>query len=189
MYHIKDDKRAYKSSELIYEALITCMKEKEFDKISISDIQRVSSVGRSTFYRNFDTMIDVLYWKCDLEYKKVMESYVNKESHENNELEFMLHFFSYWMSHYEILDMLIGIQRYDIISQCHYNNSHILYDYFKNIYSAPIPDFKYHMAVRIGAFVGVLVAWIKNGRKESAEELLAILQADLDSVKGAEIII
>ena len=45
------------------------------------------------------------------------------------------------------------------------------------------------MAVRIGVFVGVLVAWIKNGRKESTEELLAILQADLDSVKGTEIII
>ena len=189
MYHIKEDKRTYKSSELIYEALITCMKEKEFNKISISDIQRISSVGRSTFYRNFDTIIDVLYWKCDMEYKEVMESYVNKESHDINELEFMLYFFTYWLTHYEILDTLISIRRYDIISQCHYNNSHILYDYFKKFYLAPIPDFKYHMAVRIGAFVGILIAWIENGRKESPEELLAILRADLDTTKGTRIII
>ena len=45
------------------------------------------------------------------------------------------------------------------------------------------------MAVRIGAFVGILIAWIENGRKESAEELLAILRADLDTTKETRIII
>lgn len=97
-----------------------------------ADIQRISSVGRATFYRNFDTMVDVLYWKCDLEYKKVMESYTNMISHDNNEYEFLTFFFNYWMEHYEILDILIRIGRYDIISQCHYNNAPILYNYFKD---------------------------------------------------------
>lgn len=181
MYHIKEDKRAYKSAELIYGGLLQCMKEKEFDKISITDIQRVSSVGRATFYRNFDSTTDVLFWKCNLEYKRVMESYINMKSHDNNECEFLIYFFNYWMKHYEILDTLIGIGRYDIIMQCHYNNAPILATYFKDKYAHPIPDFRYHMAMRIGAFVGILVFWVNGGRKETAEELVTILKLDFES--------
>lgn len=179
MYHIKEDKRAYKSAELIYQGLIECMRDKEFDKVSITDVQRISSVGRATFYRNFDTMIDVLYWKCDLKYKEVMETYVNMKTHDSNENEFLVFFFNYWMEHYEILDTLIYIGRYDIISQCHYNNAPILYNYFKDKYSLPNSNFRYYMAIRIGAFVGILISWVKCGRKENAEELVAILKSDI----------
>lgn len=189
MYHIKDDKRAYKSSELIYQGLVECMKNTEFDKISITDIQRVSSVGRSTFYRNFDSIIDVLYWKCDLEYKEVMTSYVSLDFHDNNENEFMIFFINYWMTHYETLDNLIRIGRYDIICQCHYNNAPILYEYFKNIYTHPVTNFDYHMAMRIGAFISILIMWIKNGRKENPEELVEILRADLTTTSNTKLFI
>ena len=54
MYHIKEDKRAKASVELICDGLKRCLKEKSFESVTISDIQRVSGVSRSTFYRNFD---------------------------------------------------------------------------------------------------------------------------------------
>ena len=60
MYHIKEDKRAQASVELICDGLKRCLKEKSFESVTISDIQRVSGVSRSTFYRNFDRG-DMLY--------------------------------------------------------------------------------------------------------------------------------
>lgn len=65
MYHIKEDKRAKASVELICDGLKRCLKEKSFESVTISDIQRVSGVSRSTFYRNFDRIEDVLALMCD----------------------------------------------------------------------------------------------------------------------------
>ena len=40
MYHIKEDKRAQASVELICGGLRRCLKEKSFESVTISDIQR-----------------------------------------------------------------------------------------------------------------------------------------------------
>ena len=43
MYHIKNDKRAYMSAELISSGLLELIKTVPFEQITISDIQRVST--------------------------------------------------------------------------------------------------------------------------------------------------
>ncbi len=74
MYHIKEDKRAKASVELICDGLKRCLKEKSFESVTISDIQRVSGVSRSTFYRNFDRMEDVLALMCDRVFEEAFAS-------------------------------------------------------------------------------------------------------------------
>lgn len=74
MYHIKEDKRAQASVELICDGLKRCLKEKSFESVTISDIQRVSGVSRSTFYRNFDRMEDVLALMCDRVFEEAFAS-------------------------------------------------------------------------------------------------------------------
>lgn len=175
MYHVSNDKRTKESAELIYQALTACMKEKAFNKISITDIQRVSGVARTTFYRDFDDLVDVLQWKCDLEYKKAMNAYVNLESHDADENEFLLFFFDYWMDNYEILDSIISIGRYDIIFHCHSANSEIITSYFSAKYEVSSDHYNYYMTMRIAVFVSVLIEWAKSGRKESASELVDII--------------
>jgi len=65
LYHIKSDKRARTSAAMLYESLMACMEVKSFEKISITELVDRATVGRSTFYRNFDEIADILYWKCD----------------------------------------------------------------------------------------------------------------------------
>ena len=72
MYHIKNDKRARASTELICAGLLACMKEKPFARITITDVQRASTVSRSTFYRNFDCLEDVLALLCTGKPNKVI---------------------------------------------------------------------------------------------------------------------
>lgn len=78
MYHIKEDKRAKASVELICDGLKRCLKEKSFESVTISDIQRVSGVSRSTFYRNFDRIEDVLALMCDRVFEEAfLSDYAN----------------------------------------------------------------------------------------------------------------
>ena len=52
MYHKKNDRRSIQSSDWIYEALKTLMLDKEYSKITITDIVNKANIGRTTFYRN-----------------------------------------------------------------------------------------------------------------------------------------
>jgi AcrR family transcriptional regulator len=56
MYHISNNRRAEKSAELIYQGLLTCLKHKNFDQVTITDLQKASGVARTTFYRAFDNI-------------------------------------------------------------------------------------------------------------------------------------
>ena len=62
MYHIKNDKRCLKSAERIGDALRSMLDEKPLSDITVTDIQRLSETGRSTFYRLFDNIDDVLLY-------------------------------------------------------------------------------------------------------------------------------
>lgn len=102
MYHIKQDKRAQTSVELICTGLKQCLREKSFENITISDIQRISGVSRSTFYRNFDRIEDVLALMCDRVFEEAFSSgYANiSES-----------VFRTWFRHADMIETVVSIGR------------------------------------------------------------------------------
>lgn len=65
MYHIKDDKRSLQSAECICEALNILLGQKKLSDISITEIQKTAGVGRTTFYRLFDNVSDVLTYQAE----------------------------------------------------------------------------------------------------------------------------
>ncbi len=97
MYHISNDKRARQSSELIYQGLLACLKHKNFDEITVTDLQKASGVARTTFYRAFDNMSDILYWKCDLCFQEVLGSFTQEQF--KDELSLVRQYFAYWTDH------------------------------------------------------------------------------------------
>ena len=74
MYHIKNDKRCLRSAALIADALERLLDQKIFADISVSDLQRESGVGRSTFYRLFDNIDDVVTYLVDEKFKDGLDS-------------------------------------------------------------------------------------------------------------------
>lgn len=177
MYHISDDKRAARSSELIYSGLLACIKSKPFDQITVSDLQKASGVARTTFYRAFDNISDVLYWKCDTCFSEVLGSYGPAQF--SNELELALHYFRYWMEHSDILELLTQINRQDIIYACHMKNAERLRQRFGDLPDVDKRHGNYFIAVRTGFTISVLTTWLNGGRKESAEELVEIIKQQL----------
>lgn len=174
MYHISNDKRSVQSAELIYQGLLKCLEKKSFDQITISDLQKASSVARTTFYRAFDNLSDVLYWRCDLCFKEALRDF--EPSVFPSELELAKHYFSYWMEHSDILALLIQINRQDIIYACHMKNAKALEQSFGTLPGLDKTSARYFMAIRTGVTISMLKAWLDGGRKETAEELLKIVE-------------
>lgn len=179
MYHISKDKRSAVSAELIYQGLLSCIKKKSFEHITISDIQKASSVARTTFYRCFDNISDVLYWKCDICFMEVLGNYSPKDF--PCEIDLALHYFRYWMKHSDILELLIKINRHDIIYACHMNSAKILYDRFGSIFDPHLSakNQRYFMYIRTGFTISILTAWLDGGCKETPEKIVEILKEQL----------
>ncbi len=177
MYHISDDKRARQSAELIWAGLVACMGKKDFAEITVTDLQKASGVARTTIYRAFDNISDVLYWKCDACFREALDDCTPDMF--LNEVDFARHYFKYWMQHSEILEWLIKINRQDIIYACHMKNADVLHQKYGSPQGLGIKHGDYFMAIRTGFTISILTVWVKNGRKETPEEIAEIIKEQI----------
>lgn len=182
MYHISHDKRAKRSAELIYQGLLACLREKPFAEITVTDLQKASGVARTTIYRSFDNLSDILYWKCDLSFQQALPS--PDAAAFPGDRELARHYFSFWLEHSDILKLLLDINRHDIIYACHLKHAKELERSFGTLPDLDEAGARYFMAIRTGITVGVLKAWLDGGRKESTEEMLHILEHQLVYLKN-----
>lgn len=174
MYHIKNDKRVVQSANIIYKGLLKCLDHKSFDQITVTDVQKASGVARTTMYRCFDNLSDILYWRCDLAFREALHSV--QPTNVPSELELMQGYFAYWTAHSDILNLLIDINRQDIIYACHMKNAKALERSYGTLPGMDETNSRYFMAIRTGVTISILQAWLDGGRKESAQELVQILK-------------
>ncbi len=185
MYHISSDKRAEQSAKLIYSGLLQCLERKSFDRITVTDVQKISGVARTTIYRCFDNLSDILYWQCDLCFKEAL--LVGQTKGEFDEWQLIESYFSYWTAHSDILKLLIDINRQDIIYACHMKNAKALEQSYGTLPGMNESDARYFIAIRTGVTISVLKAWLDGGRKETAKELLNILKRQFEFLSSENI--
>lgn len=177
MHHVPKDKRAQRSAELIYEALCACLEEKSFNRITVSDLQRSCGVARTTFYRAFDDVSDVLSWKCETCFREALSGFASHDF--MNESELAERFFVYWTEHSEILEIIKKVERPDIILAAHMRSAEALQVRFGKLPGVTETQRKYFIAIRSGILMGVLGTWMQNGRKESPRELMEIIRLQI----------
>lgn len=173
MYHISDDKRSYESSEMIYDALVTLMNEKEYSKIKINELCERAKLGRVTFYRHYDTIDDVLRKKLDdhlLDFKKYWLEYKKQNPLEIGVFKPLL---QYFYVHPKIIDLLFQSRQIYILKEC-------LYEFFcildEDIVSK---DTDYITVIRVSIFVGVLEKWAKDGMNVLPDKLVEEVKQDI----------
>ncbi len=172
MYHIKQDKRAQASVKLICDGLSKCLEQKRFEDISISDIQRASGVSRSTFYRNFDRMEDVLSLMCDEVFREAFSLGYENISEA---------VFTTWFRHADMIETIVGIKRSDM-----------LYDSLRRC-AAPLIDelpvheesalLDYMASIIASSMMGIMVTWVERGRRESEQELKQMILVSFKAMK------
>ena len=158
MYHIKNDKRARASTELICAGLLACMKEKPFARITITDVQRASTVSRSTFYRNFDCLEDVLALLCDRGFQAVFSEYNALPPEQRGSLAKAV--FQYWFRNSAVLEALVQIHRSSGLIQA-----------LQPMVDDPA-QFDYFVAIITSSMIGVLTVWVEHGKTETEDQMV-----------------
>lgn len=164
MYHIKQDKRAKASVELICEGLMDCLEQKSFADITISDIQRSSSVSRSTFYRNFDCLEDVLSLMCD----RVFETAFSSGSEDIRQAVF-----DTWIENERLIDTMVQIRRGDLMYDS-LRRSAEKYGRF-SVLKEDSGLYDYLVSIIASAMMAIAVTWVERGKLESEGELKILL--------------
>ncbi|MGN0035027.1 MAG: hypothetical protein ACI364_04810, partial [Coriobacteriales bacterium] len=189
MYHVKNDARSLKSAEMFYQGLLVCLETTPLDKVSVIDVQRASGAGRSTFYRNFDAVVDILQWKCDARFSEAIDRYaasVEQGRHENL-LLFMLR---YWMKRSDVIEALLAAGRVDVVYRSFLDSRSVVKTHLQNR-GAAAPDERldrYFTAVSAGLFISIMDAWIAGGKKENPEQVarVVLLQSRFFALASSE---
>lgn len=160
MYHIKADKRTETSAKLITEAVLALMEEKSFDEITITEVQRRSGVSRSTFYRSFDKLEDVLELLCDQGFRAAFERGGNLP----------VAVYRYWSENSRILETLVKIHRTDILYTSFRRTAadHPLIQGLKEDEA----QYDYFVSIVTSGMVGILTTWVEHGKTETGDQVL-----------------
>lgn len=170
MYHIKEDKRSKTSAALVVDGLSKCLQDHEMSELTVSYISEMSGINRTTFYRLFDTPVDVLVYACDMLAERIIKDYMAVDL--ENKDEFVLFSLRYWREHYEILEAMFHCGRLDLVQQALEKHSERLIPEIEAHFNQNEAD--YLRLAAAGALSGLLKAWMRHGKKESPEELFAI---------------
>lgn len=175
MYHIQNDKRAQKSARLICEGFLQCLNEKNIDQITISDIQRASSVSRATFYRLFDNTSDVLSYLCEQIFEKVNYEHTTMEYFSAEETT--LRFIRLWMENRVLLKAIVDSNRMDFIYNAHMKYLAPHKEFFFPDTTITDIQAEYLMRTLTSCISAFLESWVKCGEKEGENELQEILKS------------
>ncbi|MGN1019879.1 MAG: TetR/AcrR family transcriptional regulator [Aristaeellaceae bacterium] len=169
MYHIQRDRRAQRSAQRIGQGLLTCLAEKPYAEVTVTDVQRAARVGRSTFYRLFDNTSDVLAWLCDGVFEQARQA--NDRLSRQTADETTLQFIRIWMENRTLLKAIVDSGRTDILHRAHMKYLPPNDAFFPETGAMDGVQLEYMMAMLTSCMTAFLRVWISGGGRESAAQL------------------
>ncbi|GAB6108457.1 TetR/AcrR family transcriptional regulator [Fusibacter bizertensis] len=174
MYHISADKRSINSADLAYKALKKLLQTRSFKEINVTDIVKSARIGRATFYRCFDSIEDILRYRCDQAYIQcgnyLLQILLNDEIHSIDET-FILPFLNYWDANSEIIELIIQCGHENFI-----NTAFVaMIESLRKVYpEVDIPNYNYFIAMRSALATAVLIEWVKSGKDLTPQALSSL---------------
>ena len=171
MTHVKNDKRSQRTSEVLYISLAKLLESRNFADINVSTLVRKAQIGRSSFYRNFDTIEDVFSYQCEKEAEDFYQAVTERKDDIGS---FLLTFFSYWTKNTSLLVTLKKADRIDILFNALKKNPFLV-----SPLSAADRDRGYLSMIYLGSLITTLSCWIDKGEKETPTQLASIVKQSL----------
>ena len=147
----------------ITEALIHLMRNKEYSRITISEIVKKAGVSRISFYRNFNSKEDIIIKYLEKAIKDWGEKW-----EQSKDTDIIHQVFKLFNEEKELIDILYKANLQQIIAEqlllaCKYEKEDInIIAYTKSMVSYSI--------------FGLCNEWYKRGMKESAEEVVFLVK-------------
>lgn len=165
-----NNKRKKASMERIEKVFIDLLQTRELDKIRVSDICKRAGLNRTTFYANYtdiyelaDTIRDKLevaisdLYKDEITHKFNSHDYLKLFRHiKENQIFYQTYFKLGYDNKYKIIV-------YDTdLAQTHFQNKFV----------------EYHMEFFKAGITQIIKLWLKNGCKESPEDIFDIIKSE-----------
>ncbi len=176
MYHKNKDIRSVRSKEWIYEALCKLIDQKDFRSITVTELIKVAGVGRSTFYRNYDMIEDVLIERLDSEFEKFYEYIFTSEQVKMSQLSprLFIPVFEYWEKDATILEVLLKADLVNVLNSTFDRYIEMIINKYP-LFELTAEEMKYSTVIITGIIQSVMVKWIEGGRVESARQIAKII--------------
>ena len=171
------DARILKTKKNTRKALITLLKTKRFDDISVKDICNEANVSRGTFYLHYKDKYDLVH-----QYQQEIIKTGSKKVHEflNSDRHlFFYHMLNFWNNEAELLLLLISkngsteIQN-QVKSMLQINAEKNILPSVKTI-NLSEREQHYFVIFLSNAIFGIIQEWVDNGKPETTEELSTII--------------
>lgn len=176
MYRISSDPRRVRSAGQIMWGVEECLKHKKLADISVTEVCNTAHVGRNTFYRLFDNLIDVFRYYSDNALGMVY-THLKEKGHISIR-ETCLHSMEELMRRPLLLDALLANDRLDIIYQSHVQYRETVREVLrdrKQLSDSLVDYLLYHMSAMSAAYLRV---WYMHGKVESVDEVYDYMKAD-----------
>ncbi len=176
MYRIKKDKRVLRSSKLICDGLNQILLTKKFEQINVSELTEASGVSRGTFYRIFDSPIDVLAYMCDSLVEEAEDEFLKRRSNSRDELT--LFFLSFWMEHCFLLESIQRSGKTELAVKAMRKRPEL----YKIEGGRALTDSEaeFYGSTFAGAMSGLLSVWTQHGCKQNVIEMFNIFKKVVD---------
>lgn len=179
MNHEIPDERYYVADEAICDAFFLLLKEKELDRITVSDVIKRAGIVRSTFYNHYENipaLINAIEDKTLQDISALMETF-----HPKNDREMCRSYFLTICSYTRTNPFLAKLLRDPEGDAFFEKVMTMFHEYAKKVIQNTTPrsnnkeEFSYMIACTIGCTVGVLHKWSREDFRTPDETIADIL--------------
>jgi len=172
MYHISKDARAQKSAQLICKGLEACLAEKPLNETRVSDIYEKCFVSRSTFYRLFDSVNDVISYQCECIFQEVMKISATKTYTDRKEQAIACA--KAWLSHPAFIRALVDNGLGYMIYKAHERHFDVIKEQCPTRLQGGVES-KYFLSILSAIIAASMSVYIKLGSSEPIEKAYDIV--------------
>ena len=165
-----NNKRKKESIERIEKIFIELLQTKALNEISVSDICKRAGLNRTTFYANYPDiygLADAIRDKLEVAVSDLYRDEITQGFNSNDYLKLFRHIQEnqiFYQTYFKLgYDNKYRIISYDTgLAKMHFQNKHI----------------EYHMEFFKAGITQIIKMWLKNGCKESPEEMFEIIKSE-----------
>jgi len=167
-------KQSDQSKQLIRDALFALMEKKAFQEITIKDIAEKAGIARLTFYRNFDSKEDIIRYHIQCGFMDFLHELRDTSNADLREMISLC--YRYWHLKRDELILLSNQKMEWLVKEPFETYLHIILEQMglKEKYTY------FQIQFLIGGMLADMLAWIKNPRgntpEDMAEEIIQLLK-------------
>lgn len=170
------DARLRYTLNMIRQSLLSLLKEKSIEKITVREICQLAGINRTTFYRHYENQYDLLATLQDEMFEEIQTQILSQQPEPD---ELILLMFQLVYRNKEDWLVLMGENADPRISN---RISDFIADYFKVQTKSKSGKMKYRF-IACGA-AGLFEDWVNSGMKETPDEMAAYLNSYSRALSG-----